>query len=148
MQISPRQIPLSYQSKIRDEVQRMKFLGVISPVEEPTPWCSGKVAIPRRNGAIWICVELRPLNESVCWEVYPLPKVDVLLTQMTNVKVFDKLDVNSGFWHIPISQESRLLTYSLCRWVTTALPSSIWYQQVPFSSYNLRVNITSYWIWI
>ena len=110
MQFSPRQVPLSYRGKIRDELKRMESLSVISQVEEPTPWCSGMVAIPKRNGAIWIFVDLRPLNQSVCQEVYPLPKVDDLMAQMTNDKVFSKLDANSGFWQIPLSQESRLLT--------------------------------------
>ena len=55
-------------------------------------------------------MDLRLLNQSVCREVYPLPEVDDQLVQMTNAKVFSKLDANSGFWQIPSSQESRLLT--------------------------------------
>ena len=43
-------------------------------------------------------------------EVHPLPKVDDTLAQLAGAKVFSKLDANSGFWQIPLSQSSRLLT--------------------------------------
>ena len=32
------------------------------------------------------------------------------LAQLAGAKVFSKLDANSGFWQIPLSQSSRLLT--------------------------------------
>ena len=86
------------------------------------------VAIPKKNGAIRICVDLRPLNKSDCQEVYPLPKMDDLLTQMTGTKIFTKVDANSGFWQIPLSQESRLLKTFLTpmgRYCFNKLPFSI-----------------------
>ena len=43
----------------------MKSLGVISKVNTPTPWCAGMVVAPKPNGAIRICVDLKPLNGSV-----------------------------------------------------------------------------------
>ena len=62
------------------------------------------------DGAIRICVDLKPLNESVLREVYPLPSVDEILAQLSGSKVFSKLDANSGFWQIPLAPLSRLLT--------------------------------------
>ena len=45
-----------------------------------------------RSEAIWsrICVDLRPLNQSIFREVYPIPKVDEIFSSVS------KLDVNSG----------------------------------------------------
>jgi len=43
-------------------------------------------------------------------EVYPLPKVDETLAQLSGATVFSRLDANSGFWQIPLSVDSRLLT--------------------------------------
>ena len=57
----------------------MENLGVISPVEEPTSWCAAMVVVPKESGAVRICVNLKPLNESVLREVYPMPKVDTTL---------------------------------------------------------------------
>ena len=57
-----------------------------------------------------ICVDLKPLNECVLREVYPLPRVDEILAQLAGSRVFSKLDANSGFWQIPLAPSSRLLT--------------------------------------
>ena len=97
-------------TKVQTELQRMQSLGVISPVEEPTPWCAAMVVVPKDSGAVRICVDLKSLNESVLCEVHPMPKVDTTLAQLSGATVFSKLDANSGFWQIPLAKESRLLT--------------------------------------
>ena len=68
------------------------------------------VVVPKKTGAVRICVDLKPLNTSVLREVHPLPKVDDTLAQLTGAHLFSKLDANSGFWQIPLSPTSRLLT--------------------------------------
>ena len=88
----------------------METIGVISKVDKPTPWCAGMVVVPKKGGDIRICVDLKPLNESVFREVHPLPKVDETLAQPSGATVFTKLDANSGFWQIPLAKKSRLLT--------------------------------------
>lgn len=88
----------------------MTSMGVISKVEEPTVWGAGMVPVPKKNGKIRICVDLKHLNESVLREVYPLPQVDDALAQLAGAKIFSKLDARSGFWQIPLAVESRLLT--------------------------------------
>jgi len=39
-----------------------------------------------------------------------MPKVDTTLAQLSGAKLFSKLDANSGFLQIPLSEESKLLT--------------------------------------
>ena len=107
---SPRHVPLPLRTKVAEELSRMEALGVISKVDQPTPWCAGMVVVPKKGGSIRICVDLKPLNKSVLREVHPLPKVDEILAQLTGAKIFSKLDANSGFWQIPLSTSSRLLT--------------------------------------
>ena len=48
------------------------------------------------NGDIRICLDLKALNESVL-RVYPLPKVDETLAQLTGATVFSKLNTD---WYI------------------------------------------------
>ena len=73
---SARHIPLPLRSQVKTELSRMESLGVISRVDQPTTWCAGMVVVPKKNGSIRICVDFRPLNESVLREVHPLPRVD------------------------------------------------------------------------
>ena len=107
---TPRNVPIPLRKKVQNELSRMQSLGVISPVEEPTQWCAGMVVVPKPSGALRICVDYCQLNESVLREVHPLPKVDVTLAQLAGATTFSKLDANSGFWQIPLSEESRSLT--------------------------------------
>ena len=88
----------------------MESLGIISKVDTPTPWCAGMAVVPKKDKTVRICVDLKPLNQSVLRETHPLLKVDDTLAQLTNAKVFSKLDANSGFWQIPLAEKSWHLT--------------------------------------
>ena len=107
---TPRNVAMPLRPQVDKELKRMESMGVISKVDEPTPWCAGMVVVRKKNGNVRICVDLKPLNESVLREVHPLPKVDETLAQLSGARVFSKLDANSGFWQIPLEKSSRLLT--------------------------------------
>lgn len=96
--------------KVEAELNSMVKKGVISPVTQPTPWCSGMVPVPKKNGAIRVCVDLTALNEAVLREVHPMKSVDENLAKLKDSTVYSKLDANSGFWQVPLSDKSRLLT--------------------------------------
>ncbi len=55
------------------------------------------VAVPKKSGAVRICVDLKALNESVKREVHPIPTVDETLAKLAGATVFSKLDANSKF---------------------------------------------------
>ena len=61
----PRNVPIPLRSKVKVELERMEDLGVISKVETPSKWCAGMVVVPKKTGTVRICVDLKPLNESV-----------------------------------------------------------------------------------
>uniref|UniRef100_A0A3P8TBN5 ribonuclease H n=1 Tax=Amphiprion percula TaxID=161767 RepID=A0A3P8TBN5_AMPPE len=108
---APRRVPLPLRDAVREELNRMEEMGVISKVTEPTEWCSGIVVIPRpAKKPPSICVDLTPLNTAVKRERHILPAVDQTLAMMKDAKVFTKLDARSGFWQIPLTPESRSLT--------------------------------------
>ena len=114
--------------KVQDELEKMERLGVIAKVHVPTDWCAGMVVVPKPNGTIRICVDLTKLNQSVCRERHPLPAVEQTLPQVAGAQIFTKLDANSGFWQIPLSPSSALLTTFLTpfgRYCFHRLPFSI-----------------------
>ena len=104
----------------------MESMDIISRVEQPTQWCAGMVAIAKKNGKLRICVDLKHLNEAVQREVHPLPKVDETLAQLSGATIFSKLDANSGFWQIPLSEESRPLTTFMSPF------GRYWFNKLPF----------------
>ena len=98
------------ESKSQGELDRMEKAGVISKVTEPTPWCTGMVVVLKQGGAVRVYVDLKGLNENVLRETHPIPGVDDTLAQLTEATVFSKVNANRGFWQIPLSEDSRLLT--------------------------------------
>ena len=108
---TPRNVPLPLRKKVEEELARMESLQVISKIDEPTPWCAGMVIVPKKSSdSVRICVDFRPLNDSVLREVHPLPKVEETLAQLSGATVFSKIDANCGFWQIPLTERSRLFT--------------------------------------
>jgi len=67
-----RNILLPLCTKVCDELKCMESMGVISPVREPFPWCSGMVVV---SGQVRICVGLKHLNQNVQREFHPLLSV-------------------------------------------------------------------------
>ena len=55
------------------------------------------VAIPKKNGKLCICVDLKHSYEAVVKEVYLLLKVDEPLAQTSGATIFSTLDTNSDF---------------------------------------------------
>lgn len=107
---NPRKVPYPLLSKVKAELQSMLEQNVISPVTVPTEWCSGMVCVYHPSGKVRICVDLTQLNKAVKREVHPMPSVDESLLKLGQGKVFTKLDANSGFWQVPLDEQSRLLT--------------------------------------
>ena len=107
---TPRRIPLPLKSQVEQELRRMELLGVVRKVDTPTEWCAGMVVVPKDNNKVRICVDLTKLNSNVCREHHILPSVEQTLAQLKGTKIFTKLDANSGFWQIKLSEKSTLLT--------------------------------------
>ena len=91
---NPRKIPHPLIAKVKSQIETMLQQGVISPVTAPTKWCAGIVPVLKPNGSVRICVDLTHLNKAV----------------QRDSKIFSKLNANSGFWPIPLDDESKLLT--------------------------------------
>ena len=65
-----------------------------------------QVVVPKKSGDVRICVDLKPLNNHVLRKPYPIPAVDDTLAFLSGAVRFSKLDANSGFWQVPLAEES------------------------------------------
>jgi len=66
--------------------------------------------VRKKNGKVRICVNYVRLKRAVRREYHVMPTVDTNLAKLSNAKLFSKLDDRSGFWQIPFSEKSKLLT--------------------------------------
>lgn len=88
----------------------MQALGVISPLTEPTTWCAPMVIVLKPSGAVRICVDFTELNRYVQREWHPIPAIEYTIGMLRGANTFSKLDANSGFWQIPLSEGSKEFT--------------------------------------
>ena len=124
-----RLIPLPMKSKVKEEHARMKKLGVIRKVDKHTNWCARIATASKPNGKIRICVGLRKLNENVCRETCPLPKIDALLGEYWNDhnvhENWRKFRVWTGEASRKLSTSNRV---SDSLWQTLFSATSLWFK--------------------
>eukprot|EP00794_Sanderia_malayensis_P018581 gene18581-biopygen15656 len=101
----PYRVPETKRKIIAQEVQKMLLSEVIQP--SASLWSSPVVLIEKPNGEYRFCVDYRRLNAVTKKDAYPLPRIDETLDALGNAKVFTTIDLQSGFWQIPMKQEDR-----------------------------------------
>lgn len=107
---TPRRVALPLLKKVEKEINRLRALDVIEPVDEPTDWCAPIVVVPKASGDVRMCVDLTRLNQAVKRELYPMPTVEGTLGKISEGNIYSKLDANSGFHQVPLDQKSCKLT--------------------------------------
>ena len=110
---APRTIPFAYRDKLKQELDLLVAQGVITPVTEPTDWCSPIVVVPKKGtDRIRMCVDLSKLNKFVRREHYPsvTPAEAVTDIQQSRAKFFTVFDALKGYHQCPLDEDSQKLT--------------------------------------
>ena len=110
VQHTPRRVPVALREKVKEALETLEKQQIIVPVYTSMPWLSSMVTVPKSNGKLRICLDPRGLNRTVRREIYPLTTTEDIASRLHGAKVFTKLDVRNGFWHVKLNQESSYLT--------------------------------------
>ena len=105
-----RNVPFPLLKAVKQELERMEDAGIIRSVSEPTDWCARMVPVPKSGGSVRITVDYKNLNKCVKREIYPIPTVEQLTAELAGSSLYSKLDASSGFYQLPLDEESQLLT--------------------------------------
>lgn len=108
-----RTIPFAIKDKVEAEINRLKFLGVISPVEYSC-WATPIVPIFKKNGDIRICGDFKvTLNPVIEVDQHPMPTIEQLFSRLHGGGEYSKLDLSQAFQQIEVDDDSKdLLTIS------------------------------------
>ena len=107
----PRNQPAAIRERLKKTLDEMEATGVIRKVDEPTEWVNSLVVVEKpKSKKLRVCLDPRPLNTAIRREHYQLPTLEDITTRLTGAHVFSKLDANHGYWQIPLSKSSQLLT--------------------------------------
>jgi hypothetical protein len=78
--------------------------------------------VKKKDEALGLCVDNRPLNVVIIKNKYPLPCIDLLFDQLVGAQVFSKIDIYSWYYQIKIHVEDIPKTvfstgYNLCEYL-------------------------------
>ena len=89
-------ISIAIRLQLKGEIERLTAMGVIAPVDEPTPSPSQVVVVKKRSGALRVCIDPHELNKALQREHYTLPILEDVLHELQGATVFSKADLSSG----------------------------------------------------
>ncbi|UYV64788.1 K02A2.6-like [Cordylochernes scorpioides] len=90
---------------IQQEVYRMMKQDIIQFSE--SPWSSPVVLVKKKNGSWRFCVDYRRLNKITKKDVYPLPRVDDALDNLSGARYYSSMDLRTGYWQIEVDEHDR-----------------------------------------
>ena len=124
-----RRVPIALRPKLKAELDRLTKMKVITPNSEPTPWVSQIVLTPKKSGDIRVCIDPKELNRALLREHYELPVLEDILHELSQSKVFTKIDLSNGYWHVALDEpSSRLTTFQTCYGRYRWLKLPFWHQ--------------------
>ncbi len=98
----PQRVPFT----LRDQmVQDILDTGTIETSKRS--WASSIVLVEKKDRTLRLCIDYCRLNAATKIEVFPLPQIDDSLDMLSKSKYFTTLDLDSGFWQIPIERSSQ-----------------------------------------
>ena len=95
-----------------------------------TEWVSPIVIVPKKNGKLRICVNLKKVNVETIRDHYPLPIMDHVLERVAGKQAYSFLDDFSGYNQVSIKQEDQHKTAFATEWGIYA------YRVMPFGLTN------------
>ncbi|CAB3979614.1 Hypothetical predicted protein, partial [Paramuricea clavata] len=76
----------------------------------PTGWISPLAVVPKPDGDIRICVDMRQANKAIERELHPILTIEEVLYELNGSTVYSKLDLKSGFHQVELEESSRRIT--------------------------------------
>ena len=67
---------------VQTKLDELETLGIIEPVKGPTLWVSPPVAVPKPNGDIRVCVDMRQANSAIIRERHPILTIEETLQKL------------------------------------------------------------------
>ena len=116
VQKPPRHVPLAMKERFKQELDNMESQGIISEFDgrDSSPdWLNSFVIVEKPSMALRICLDLTDLNKEIIRPVCNAQTIDDMIDKLKHAKYFAVFDTSKGFFHIPLDQESKLLTAML-----------------------------------
>ena len=76
-----RRLPFLMKKQVKNKIQKFLELDFTEPVASSPKWVSPLVCVPKKNGDVRLCVDMRKANTATNRNYYPIPTFDEILTK-------------------------------------------------------------------
>ena len=94
--------------EVREHLKLMLDAGVIRPSN--SPWCNAVALVRKKDGSLHFCIDFRKLNSLTVKDSHPLPCICETLESLAGAAHYSTFNMNSGFWQVPMDEESKQYT--------------------------------------
>ena len=101
-------IPPPQLNEVCAHLKMMLDAGVIRPSN--SPWCNAVVLVRKKDGSLHLCIDFRRLNTLTVKDSHLLPRICETLESLAGAAHYSTIDMNSGFWQVPMDEESKQYT--------------------------------------
>ena len=118
------------EQQVKEGLEDLLKAGFIRAIDYPD-WLANIVAVPKKNGKVWICIDFRDLNKATPKDDYPLPNIDLLIDSTAGHAMFSFMDGYSGYNQIKLVVRDKSKTSFTTPWGTFC------YTVMPFGLKNV-----------
>ena len=123
----PYRLVPAWRDQLREEVRVLQESGTVVP--STSPWSSPMVQVRKPDGTFRQCIDFRKSHPHHKTRPYLMPRIDEMIDQLGEAHYLSKLDLNKGFYQIPLAQVDQEKTDFCTPWGKfhfTMMPLGLW----------------------
>ncbi|EZG55977.1 putative RNA-directed DNA polymerase [Gregarina niphandrodes] len=94
----------SQREELSRQIEAQLALGVMR--SSKSEWAASPHMVPKKIGEWRVVLDYRQLNKQMVSDAYPIPRLWTNLRTCAGRNYYVTLDMNKGFWNIPLEEES------------------------------------------
>ena len=115
VQKPPRRIPVAMRDEFQEEINSMVKSGILTKLDknQATEWLNSFVVVRKPSGKLRVCLNPTDLNPHIICPVCNSNTLDDIVHKLHKAKYMACFDALKGFFHVPLDENSKLLTAML-----------------------------------
>lgn len=109
---NPRRLPIAEKQIVDEQIAQWLKDDIIC--HSTSEYASPILLVKKKDNTSRLCVDFRRLNKKIVKDRFPFPNMEEQLDQLQSAKWFTTLDLENGFFHVPVEQNSRKFTAFCC----------------------------------
>ena len=101
-------MPYALQEQLKNDLRKWLDLGIIE--RSSSPYCSPLLAVRKKDGTHRFCLDCRQINRATKSDLEPVADPNEIFQRISEAAYLSKLNLTSGFWQVPLHQDSRAIT--------------------------------------